>query len=233
MIRLKDRQKQIPNGYGFYLPELKWHAPHNFPSFDRVVQALTQVINANPFLAHKHKWPTHPQGIEEWVDLYNATVCAKMGWDAYIVSDQGTTLPKTSPRHQQATLQSLRNAAASAKELVAGAKTLTEWIDSGEPAVSAELSTHRAIICATCPKNEEGDWTKWFTIPASELIKRQVQKAQDRKLTTPRDDQLHLCTACHCPLALKVHVPIEWITKRMSPETRAKLDPRCWILSGQ
>lgn len=230
MPKLKDRQKSIPNGYVFYLPELKWSAPGNFPSFTRVCDALQQVVNANPYLAQKHQWPTDRAGIENWVDLYNATVCARMGWEDYIVAEGGGgSVPKTSPQHQSETLRSLASAAARAKELVAGAKTLLEWEESGEAPVAPELATHRAIVCSGCPKNEVGDWTKWFTVPAAEIIKRRIEKAQARNLVTPRDDALHFCSACNCPLKLKVHVPIAWITKRLSPETRAKLDPRCWI----
>jgi cytochrome c553 len=155
-----------------------------------------------------------------------------MGWTDYIVTDQGPSLPKSTPQHQQETLRSLSAVAARAKELVAGAKSLTEWIDSGEPAVPEEKATHRAIICSKCPLNQEGDWTRWFTVPASELIKRQVKKAQDRKLTTPRDDQINICVACHCPLKLKVHVPIPWIAKRLTDEQKAKLagGKDCWII---
>lgn len=233
MLRLKNRQTQIPNGFRFYLPEVKWSAPPNFPSFARVCDGLQAVIAANPALAEKKKWPTDRAAIEDWVDTYNASICASMGWDEYIAQDVPSSVPKSNPLHQQETLRSLAAAAARAKELVAGAKTLTEWIDSNEPPVGPELSTHRAIVCAQCPKNEAGDWTKWFTVPAAELIKRQVEKAQARKLETPRDDQLNLCTACHCPLKLKVHVPIAWIAKRLTEEQKTKLSEgrNCWILA--
>lgn len=233
MLRLKDRQKQIPNGFKFYLPEIKYRAPGNFPSFTVVCDGVQRAIEANPFIAQKNKWPTERKAIEDWVESYNATLCAQMGWDNYIAAEESSTVPKSTPLHQQETIQNLVSAAASAKALVAGAKSLTEWIDSGEPAVPQELSTHRAIVCSACPRNEEGDWTKWFTVPAAELIKRQVEKAHSRKLTTPRDDQLHLCNACNCPLKLKVHVPIEWIAKRLNEDQKAKLatGKNCWILS--
>jgi hypothetical protein len=232
MPRLKDRQRQVPNGYSFYLPEVKWKAPGNFPSFTRVCDELQRVVQANPFLAQKNKWPTDRKGIEEWVDLYNATVCARMGWDEYIAAEGSPTLPKSTPQHQQATLQSLKAAAVAAKELVAGAKTLIAWEESGEPPVAPEVSTARAIICAGCPLNSKGGLETWFTVPASELIRRRVEKAQKRGLTTPRDDALNICTACHCPLKLKVHIGLAWIEKRLTPEQKGRLDPRCWILSN-
>lgn len=230
MLRLKDRQRQIPNGFRFYLPELKWSAPANFPSFSVVCAAVGSVVKSNPYLAQKNQWPTRPEAIADWVDFYNATLCAKMGWDDYIITDAGGSVPKAPPPHQQASLASLRSAAAAAKELVAGAKTLMEWDESGEPPVPPEQSLARAIVCSDCPKNEKGDFTTWFTVPAAELIRRRIEKAQQRNLTTPRDELLNLCSACHCPLKLKVHVPLSWITKRLAPEQRARLDPRCWIL---
>src|SRR5512137_1066676 len=174
MLQLKDRQKSIPNGFKFYLPELKWNAPGNYPSFTRVCDALQAVVNANLAMAQQKQWPTDRPGIEAWVDTYNASLCAAMGWNDYITSEGVPSVPKMSPSLQKETLQSLAAAAARAKELVAGAKSLIEWDESGENAVPRDLANSRAMTCSACPRNEPGDWTKWFTVPAAELIKRRV-----------------------------------------------------------
>lgn len=223
----------IPNGYKFYLPELKWSAPGNFPSFTVVANALEEVIKANPHLAQKHQWPTDRAGIENWVDAYNAALCAQMGWNDYITQGESHSFPKSQPPQQN--LQSLAAAAAMAKELIAGAKSLSDWEDSHDPAVPRDLAQSRAAICVACPKNEAGDWTRWFTAGAAELIRRKVEKAQARSLSTIHDERLHLCSACHCPLKLKVHVPINWIVKRLSNQTRSKLleAPACWVLKEE
>ena len=148
MLKLKDRQKSIPGGFQFYLPELKWSAPRNYPSFTVVANALEAVVNANAGLAAKHKWPTDRMGVENWVDLYNATVCARMGWNDYIVEGGGTvSFPKSSPPTQN--LQSLGAAAARARELVAGAQTLIEWIDSKDEPVPRDQAQARAFICSS------------------------------------------------------------------------------------
>lgn len=228
MPRLVNRQLQIPNGLTFYLPAVKWKARPG-SSFDTIARELLKVIKANPALAKQHQWPNEIRGVEDWVDLYNATVCQKMGWNKYIQEEEAGWVPKSPAPHQQAVLASLRNAAATAKELVRGAQTLMEWDDSGEPPVPAAQALKRAQVCCACPLNDPSDLTAWFTVPAAELIKRRVQKFQSRQLTTERDEDLHLCTACHCPLKLKVHIPIAWITKRLSPDQRAKLHPTCWI----
>jgi hypothetical protein len=230
-----NRQMQIPNGMHFYLPAAKWKSPPG-ASFQRICDELEVVIRAHPALAAKHKWPTDRVGIENWVDAYNATICARMGWDTYIMDETGgggSSTPKASPPHQQETLRSLKDAAARAKELVAGAKHLAEWMGSKEGPVDKELALRRAQICSACPLNLEGDWTKWFTVPAAELIRRQVEQATGLGLTTPADERLHLCEACHCPLRLKVHVPIAHIAKALTPDMRAKLTngKDCWILA--
>jgi hypothetical protein len=230
MLRLKNRQLQIPGGMGFYLPELKWSARKG-SSFHSIADQLERVILANKALAIKNRWPRARKDIEDWVDAYNATVCARMGWDHYIMPSGSTSTPKSDSRHLQETLRSLSAAAAKAKELVAGARTLMEWEDSGDPPVPPELALKRAIICANCPLNDPGDLTKWFTVPAAELIRRRIARAQSRNLTTVRDDQLHTCMACSCPLKLKVHVPINWVVKELPPARRARLHDSCWILA--
>lgn len=232
MPRLKSRQHFIPNGFQFYLPELKWQAPR-MASFQVICDSLQRVIEANPALAQKHGWPRTRPGVEDWVDLFNATVCLRMGWNDYLLTEGGgDSIPKSRPPHQTLSLENLRAAAVKAKELVAGAKTLTEWIDSGEPPVPPEQSLARAQTCAVCPLNQAGDFTKWFTIPASELIKAQISRMAERKLSTPSDDRLNLCIACHCPLKLKVHIPIGWVIAKLSAEQKERLKggKDCWIL---
>lgn len=232
MPRLLNRQKQIPNGYRFYIPRLRWQSPKN-ASFEVIVMSAIAALMANRRVADILKWDLSHDAMADRVDEYNAKICEANGWNDFIVQPVYQSLPKLSPRDQQIQSASLKAAVAAAKELVSGAKTLMEWIDSGEPPVEPEAAEARATVCSTCPKNEPGDFTRWFTVPAAELIKRQVEKAQSRKLTTGKDGALHLCTACHCPLKLKVHVPIHWITTRLSSPQMAKLReaPACWIIS--
>lgn len=232
MPRLLSRQKFIPNGFVFALPPLHYQAPR-MTSFDLIVSEVERLLKANPALAAQYQWPTTHEAIADWVDETNAQHCLRMGWTDYIQEDGGPSVPKPSGPRQNQLLQGLRSAAAAAKALVAGAKTLMEWDESGEPPVPADQSSARARVCAACPLNQPGDFTEWFTVPAAELIKRRIAKAQERELKTPADDQLNLCTACHCPLKLKVHVPLSWIQKVLSPDQIARLrgGNHCWILA--
>lgn len=232
MPKLLNRQRQIPNGLRFYQPELRWTSPRQ-ASFDQIVQGLMRARLANPGLAAKHKWATTYDGVADDVDRFNAAICAQAGWTDYITNQQAGSVPKSTPRGPL-NLQSLKDAAVAAKELVRGAKTLIEFIDSGEKPEPTQVAEARAAVCEVCPKNTAGDLTQWFTVPAAELIRRQIEKAQQLNLKTSRDGKLHLCSACHCPLKLKVHIPLDWIKKRLSPEQMARLReaPACWIVAN-
>lgn len=229
--RLKDRQKQIPYGYRFYLAEVNWTAP-TFASFSTICDGLENVIKANAWLAQKHRWPTTRAGIEDWVDRYNAKVCEQYGWVDYITASGGAELPKTSPPPQpQSRLSRLA-------AVGVGAKVLVEFLGSKEEAVPVQVSTRRARACADrngapCPKNVAGDWLSLFTVPAAEAIKEKLQKRTEMRLETPVDDKLGVCDACDCPLGLKVHIPLDRILKGLSEEQRRNLDPGCWILSEE
>lgn len=120
-------------------------------------------------------------------------------------------------------------AAAAAKKVVAGAGVLLDWLGDGAKPVSQELANKRAEICSTCPQNVKTDLTSFFTVPAANMIRQQIEIRGEMKLSTPFDAKLGICQACACPLTLKPHVQLSYILKKLSPEVRAKLDPRCWM----
>lgn len=86
MPRLRDRQRQIPNGFQMELEPVGYKAPR-YASFDVIVDAVTRVIQANPDKAAKYHWPlTRPQ-VADWVDEHNARLCASYGWKDFINDD--------------------------------------------------------------------------------------------------------------------------------------------------
>jgi hypothetical protein len=231
MATLKNRQLQIPGGFKFSLPPLNWTAGA-FTSFDTIVNQVDRLIAANPGIAGQYGWPTKRVDIENWVDGYNAQLCAFNGWTNYV--HDGTELvsvPKTPTPHRQTLLQNLKSAAATSKELMRGARSLLDWLQSGEPPVDRDLAIARATICVACPHNNKNPMTEWFTVPASELIRKQIAEAVSRDMTTPLDEKLNICDVCYCPLPLKVQTPVKWIKEHISPETLGKLAavPGCWV----
>jgi hypothetical protein len=115
------------------------------------------------------------------------------------------------------------------KSVAAGGSVLVEWLRDGAEAVPKELATKRAAVCAECPKNGKGDFTRWFTVPVSEAIHAEIERKNQMRLSTPFDDRIEVCEACLCPLKLKVHMPINRIRDNLPAESHRDLDPSCWI----
>ncbi|HEX6827259.1 MAG TPA: hypothetical protein VF077_13150 [Nitrospiraceae bacterium] len=230
MPRLKDRQRQIPNGFKWRQPETGFVTPE-WASFDTIVHMVQEHRRANPFLAKKHNWSTDPGSIGDEVDTYNALLCEKMGWQAFISneSEAAQAFPKAGSR--PGLLQKLRDAAEGMRKLEAGSELFLDWENSGQDPVVQSLAESRAAICATCPKNEPGNFTRWFTVPAAGLMQKRLERRKQLNLSTSYDDKLGICSACLCPLKLKAHTPLNLILDHLPEETKADLDPRCWITS--
>lgn len=229
--RLKDRNKQIPNGYKFVQPETGWQA-QRFASFYSIARDLKNHRLGRPDLVTKHGWRTDAEGVEFDVEQFNVRLCLQHGWGEYLDGlEVGGGLPPKSKTPSQQEVEQVGAAAGRAKKIWSGVRTLNDWIDSGEPPVPAELSTKRATICAACPKNTTGDFTAWFTKPAAGAIQKQIEKLADRKLSTPMDDKINVCDVCLCPLKLKVHTPIAFIRTNINESVLVDLQktPGCWI----
>lgn len=222
MPRLISRQRQIPGGVKFYQAATKW-ASTPWASFDSVVNSLISHRKGNPALTEKHGWSTDYETVANEVDEFNAHICESMNWKDYITGGGGAQ-PAPFSSWQGKPLGNLPN-------IVAGAKVLVDWINSGAEAVPIQQAESRAAICVKCPKNEKGDWTRFFTVPVSEAIRAELEKRRGWNLSTSHDNELRICGACLCPLKLKVHVPIDKINARISDEARANLDSGCWIRS--
>jgi len=227
MARLRDTNRQIPGGYRFRQPETgfdstKVMAP--MPSLRALAQALIAHRKSNPHLLKLHGWKTNTEEVVLELEEYNAKICLDNGWRDFVALNLGeSALPKATPPLRQS---SLADGVAAVR---VGAKTIAHWLGDGGKPVAKEEAERRAAICAVCPKNEKGDWTRFFTQPASDLIRKQLGMAKELKLTTSRDPQLNVCGACLCPLKLKVWVPLPYILEHTDEETKAKLDPSCWI----
>jgi hypothetical protein len=231
MYHLVSRDRQIPNGFKFVQPETGFQPPR-MVSFSTVVSAIVNHRLSNPALAAKHGWNTGYNEVAEEVDRFNANLCASMGWSKYIMTTTGDApIPKAkapSPSDQK----QVAAAAGRVTKIWSGVKTLSDWIDSGAPAVPQSRADARAKVCATCPKNGKGDFTSWFTKPAAAAIAAQVDKLKDRKLATPYDEAINVCEACLCPLKLKVHTPFNFIREHMGDQVMRELKtaPACWIV---
>jgi len=167
-------------------------------------------------------WSTDPETVANELDQFNTQVCAQMGWKDWIWEGGVGDLPAPKASLLSQLTQSVRHVAA-------GVETIREWQITGGNLVSQEIAEKRALICTTCPRNGLGDLTTWFTDPAANLIKRQLEERNQQKIYTTQDPLLGVCQACMCPLRLKVHCPIEIINAKMNPDDRKALWEACWI----
>jgi hypothetical protein len=228
MPRLRNRQLSRPGGHTFYQPETKWQ-PRNGSSFQGIVEALIAHRQSQPYLAKLHKWSTDRATVEDEVDVFNASICERMGWKDYIMTPAQEP-PSPRFRALSAPAQSQLSAAAEkVKKVWQGIKSINDWLDSGEPAVASELAESRAAICVACPLNGKGGIDEWFTKPASEVVKKQFERSSEKKLFTSVDDNLGVCQACLCPLKLVVQTPLKFKLAHIGDETKRALHASCWL----
>ena len=222
MVRLKSRTQWCIGGFKFLDPAI---SPVEYGdsswSFDFLCQETQRRRIANPRLG----LATDSNTIAAEVDRYNAERMLMLrGGESYVIKDGGP------PGENFPVPRRALPGVAGVKRVAAGAGVLLDWLGAGAQAVPASMAEERARVCSDCPQNQTGDWTSWFTAPASALIREKLSARDSMGFQTQYDDQLNVCAACSCPLKLKVHVPINHISARMNAETKAKLDPRCWIL---
>jgi len=229
---LKSRDAFPPGGFLYVQRETGWEAP-KYQTFRVVVQALIQHRKANPGLAKKHNWALDYEAAANEVDAFNDARCRAHGWLDFVTGQEPVQVPFPMPHSPSRGpgVAAAKRAARSVSSVKAGIKTLLDWLGSGGRPVEKERAEKRAAICMTCPKNGTGGMEHYFTVPASQVIKLQLEIKNDLKLATSRDKMLNVCEACLCPLKLKVWCPMDHILKEMDQETKGKLDARCWILS--
>lgn len=227
MASLKNEQLSIPGGFQFYVADTKW-SPAPFSSIDSITTQLVQHRQGRPDLCAKHGWSLDPAVVRREVVQYQVAVCQRNNWNDYLLGGSEVTVPFTIPS---------RSLPARARGVAAGVRTLVNWLDDGAPTVAQELANARAAVCTggaagePCPmNNREAGWLeKYFTVPAQNAIKSKVEQKRAMKLETPMDDRMGVCTACDCPLSLKVWLPLDHILSKMPKESYDALHENCWI----
>ena len=231
-IRLKSRTKSNPYHFKFFQAQTGWESWKASPASEWDFGLLCRELQAHRRANPRFNLPTDMASIEAEVDLACAKGCMSIqGAEIYVIEEYGGSSPAPKlPTPQQRSLVSA--AAAKAKKIWAGLKTLNEWYESGEDAVPKEQAETRAKICSECPLNEPGDFEKWFTTPAAEAIRQIISKFSDRNLSTSRDESLHTCRACLCANRLSVHAPIAIKVAHLSEDVfrELKTAPNCWVV---
>lgn len=224
-FKLKSRTQCPPGGFLFRQALTGWNSWSVVPASQWDFKLLCQELQKHRIANPKYKLNTDITAIQNEVDATNAArVAAIPNSESYVV--QTDTPPSFRPAPHL-----LQRLAVASRAISAGHETITDFMDSGESPVAQELAEKRATVCVACPLNERGDLSRFFTIPAANRIKKQIEVKEGRGLKTSKDELLHICSACLCPLKLKVWFPLPYIVKHMDEDVKAQLHPACWITS--
>lgn len=234
--RLKDRNRALPNGVAVYDQHTGFRAAP-FASFTVQWQGLQQARIGNPGAVKRYNLKTDDASCQDFVDLYLGRVAFDNGWsDFYVTSAIGGGIPEQvpfpqAPRRKQGAVERIASRAAG---VVAGSKTIYEWINSKGEAVPQELANKRAETCVKCPLNEPPDgMLDDFEVKAAAAIRGELERKKGWNLTTPADEKLGICGACWCVNSLSVHCPLETKLKHIPKDAYAALDVNCWVRTEQ
>lgn len=242
-VKLKDRRKAPCGGFQFTQAETGWDLAKANPAaqwdFNLAVREMIRHRVANP----RFNLATNPDAVANELDTTNAMrMLTIKGAQGFVTETTGMpTFPKS--QALAAIIDRAAAGAGAARRLGSGAALQLDWLgDGGDPCPKEEAEA-RASVCATyqsspdakpgCKWNEKGDWTRYFTLPVSNAIKRELERKHHMKLETAHDDKLHICTLCSCPLSLKMWTPMPYIQAHMPQAVKDDLRqnaPWCWIV---
>jgi hypothetical protein len=226
-MRLHTRLNAVPGGFRFIDAPIS-HEPMIEWGFTYLVDQVIARRRANP----RFNLSLDPIVVGNEIEEQNALRVSKIPQSEIYLVEGSVGSPQAGfpVAHRNAP----QSVAAKSRNIVAGIGVLTDWLGSGAEPVTHQKAEERASKCVSCPGNDKGDWTRFFTQPAADLIRKQVEVARDMSLSTRFDKQLNVCSVCLCPLKTKVFVPIEHIKAHTTPEVLEKLkatNSDCWLVS--
>lgn len=114
------------------------------------------------------------------------------------------------------------------RKLHVGASTLVDWFGGGACPVDLKVADMRASVCVRCPMNQSGSWhDRWGEY--ADTVLGVFWWLKTKGCETDKDERLHICMACDCPMKVKVWVPRDVIDRHLSEETKNKLWSECWM----
>lgn len=236
-LRLKSRQNPPPNGFMYHQRQTNWRSWQAQPTTQWDFKLLCRAIQEHRERNPKFNLTTDLFSIANEVDYENARrVSTIPGAQSYLIDDAAVFSPPKAGALLTIT-QKLAGVAAGLSKVNAGRVMLLDWEAAGYPQVEQSLAEQRATVCVSCPKNGKGDFTRWFTVPAADRIKKQIERLKQKSLSTTKDNQLGVCEVCLCPLKLKMHAPLAFIAKYVGPEMKNELaavttglGTHCWVI---
>ena len=237
MVRLKSRTS-VPLGFRFRQPQInpKWELPiHSRGSMPQAVDAVYALRKSNPALTKQHNLSLDKRVIADEIDAFTAAGLKASGrFDNYLAAEPLPTFDIPKSWTPQRITRSVKAAAGVVSRVLAGAKLYVKWLGSGGVPVESALAEKRAAVCGSCKENKDrGNFVDYFTEPIADELLKIISIKNDMNLSTSKDDQLHICNICECPLKTKVWTPIKHVKAELSPDVQKKLWTKCWIVNEQ
>lgn len=240
MARLKNRNNGVPGGFRFRQPEInpKWELSIAARSnFRQAEQEVLNLRKANPAITQQYNLSLNLSTIGDEIDAYTAEGLARAGARfAHFLAPvpQPSALSYDIPKSwtPQRITRSVKAAAGVVSRVLAGAKLYVKWLGSGGVPVESALAEKRAAVCVTCKENKDrGNLVDYFTEPVAEELLKIIAIKNDMNLSTSKDDLLHICDVCECPLKAKVWTPLKHVKTELSQDVQSRLWSKCWILN--
>lgn len=235
-------------GYKYFIPQLGWpkdiEAEFGVQSLDVVAMKIRTMRLANPRFNSQPDWTTDLEAIRQQVSEATA-ICLHNDPRFCTPGPAAGGAPKKvgNPLRRSWLSQSVAAAIETAREVAGGVGAWLEWLGPTGEVVDQETANRRAHVCAhmldgpdgpkPCPKNQGGGLLAWFSQEGADEVKAMLEVKHQMKLSTPYDGQLHVCSACHCPMDLKVWATLPFMLERLRPAQKADLHPQCWVLSEE
>lgn len=229
-MSLISRRTFPPQGFWFFESKTNWpRNPQGFfagKTFDESVIEIIKHRLANPRFSTQ--WSTDKDVVADELDQFT---CLRLANDPnYCAPSPGGNPLKKVNRLSSTMRAGVKDAVAAVEKVVAGAGVMVDWLGDGLKPVSQELANARATVCSTCPNNQPKDLLSFFTVPASDLIRQQIEIKNEMKLATPFDEKLGICVVCACPLRTKVWSHMEHVLKHLKPDVKSQLPGFCWMV---
>lgn len=228
--RLKSFKTFPPGGWQFKQRETHWGLPPGL-NFSQAVAKIIEHRRANA-LGAKHKVSIDPAKVAKELEEFTIV---RIGFNSGFVYPLDGEKKNPLSWSVESWVKSLKQKGVllveKLKNSAAGLRVMREWWGDGGLPVEQEKAESRAAICETCPNNIKTGWWGKLTKPIASKIKEHMQVKSKLEISVPSEDKLGICSACDCPLVLKVHSPIAYIAENTTPEVLEKLAPQCWILA--
>ena len=188
-------------------------------TFDQQVRDIIKPRQQNSAMMVRHRWTLDPIAVGDELERYTRLRC---GWPMSAPPSPAPSIPGIGPMTV--------NAVSDIKRLASGAGMLMAWNDGGDPPVYTATAETRAQTCVVCPRNSQGKLSEWLGVPVAAALKNRLARLTALNLKTSADVRLGLCEACSVPTSTLVHEPSAIIERKLKPEYRSDLDPKCWII---